>query len=136
MLLNNDLDIKKAISVYDRTEKLPEVKLKRLLRSQTVQNMITEEIIKLYESNGITADHVIKEEKTILETAKNKEDLTNAIKILANWRESLDLKPKQTQVTTTTTDYLRLINKDNEQLEAKRETKQLKKDNEKPDNND
>jgi hypothetical protein len=122
MLLNGKVDFEQLGKVYRPDDQIPAAKAKRVLRSKTIQNMVTEEIIKLYESNGITVDSVVKEEKNILNSAKEANNLRIQLDVVNNWRDSLDIKPaKQQQITTTTVDYVKLLDKkDNRQIEASR----------------
>ena len=135
MLWNNTIDAQRLMNVYDRTEKQPELKLKRLLRSQTVQTMINNDLETIYKGKGIDASKVIDEEISVLNSCKETTDdgvvkyidRTNALKVITNWRESLDMKPKQQQITTTETNYLQLLSKDKDgtkQITAK-QTKEL-----------
>ena len=135
MLLNGKVDFEQLGKVYRPDDQIPAAKAKRVLRSKTIQNMVTEEIIKLYESNGITIDSVVKEEVNILNAAKEANNLRIQLDVVNNWRDSLDLKPaKQVNNTVTTTDYIRLIDKNsNKQIEAK-QTKQLTSNNSESDN--
>ena len=119
-LLNNDINVQTLINIYDRTEKQPEIKLKRLLRSQTVQTMITEKLIELTEKHGITAKESLEYRKQVLQMAIDKGDLTNLNKALDSFDIKLDLQPiKQQQITTTQTDYIKLIDKNKGSIEAK-----------------
>lgn len=128
MLLNGNVDFDKLGKIYRPDDLHPEWKAKRVLKSRYIQDMTAEEIVKIYNSQGITSETVIKEEKSILDEAKTAGNLRIQLDVVNNWRESLDFKPKQQQVTSTQTDYLRLIDKDKQVIEAKRETKQLKSD--------
>ena len=121
MVLNGDIDARKAINVYDRTEQKPEWKLKRLLRSQTVQDMITNEVIELYEKNRITPEYVIKQEKALLKATKADDDHTNRFKILQTWGRRMELDPKTT-VNKQTEEYhfsRHLPSGEKQQLKAK-----------------
>ena len=102
-LLINNGDLTEAVRCYDRTEKQPGYKLKKLLKSKTVQNMITEELLNIYKSKGIDADRVIDEEIELLQVAKANDDRRITLDVLKNWRESLDLKPLKSTTTTQLT---------------------------------
>jgi len=127
MLLNNNVDWVKLGKIYDYADKIPEAKARRVIRKSFIQDMITEKLIELTEKHGITAQQSLEARKKILDLAIEKGDLTNANKALDSFDVKLDLQPiKQQQITTTQTDYLRLIDKETgKELQAK-QTKQLK----------
>jgi len=81
------------MNVYDKYEKKPDWKTKCLLKRKVVQNMINEEIVKLYEISGINPQFVIKKQIEVLTKALEKEDLTNANKVLESFKESLSMNP-------------------------------------------
>ena len=97
MLLNGNIDWIKLGNVYNTKEKLPDVKAKKLVRQAIVQEMVTEEILKIYESNGITADFVLKKRLEVLNEAlsNDKKDLTNANKVLESFESKLIDNVKQ-----------------------------------------
>ena len=113
MKLNGGIDYRKLCNVYgDYKEQLPEVKVKRLLRSETVQDMVESEILALYELENITAKSVISEENVIFKQAKESKDNNNAIKILQTWGKRIGLDPqqvKQSITLTAKTDYRALL---------------------------
>ncbi len=78
MLITGEVDYQKAINVYDRTEQRPDWKVKCLLKRKEVQNMLVEEIERLYEKNNVTPEFVIQKQLEILKLAMEKKDLTNA----------------------------------------------------------
>ena len=127
MLLNNNIDWIKLKNVYNRTIKddYAEYNIKKIIRQRESQQVITEELVKIYELNGVTPDYVVKQELELLDKAKSKDDLSNAIKIVSNFRESLDLKPKQQQTTREETNYLSFIDKKQGKIEAKQVIKQI-----------
>ncbi len=127
MLLDGKIDWIKLKNVYNRSIKddYAEYNIRKIIRIS--QPMITEKLIELTEKYGITAQQSLEARKKILDLAIEKGDLTNANKALDSFDTKLDLQPiKQQQITTTQTDYLRLIDKETgKQIEAK-QTKQLK----------
>lgn len=130
MLWQGKVDWKQLGRIYRPDDKIPEAKAKRVVRSQYIQNMVTEKLIELTEKHGITAKESLEMRKKLLDMAIEKGDLTNANKALDSFDTKLDLQPvKQQQITTTQTDYLRLIDKETgNELQAK-QVKQLKQDN-------
>ena len=54
MLLEGKINYQTLMNVYDKYEKKPEWKTKCLLKRKVIQDMINKEIIKLYETKGIT----------------------------------------------------------------------------------
>jgi len=128
MKLNGYIDYNKLVRTWNIKEQNPEYKCRRLLRTKVISDMVTEEIIKLYNENGITPDFVIKQELELLSKAKDKDDLTNAIKIIANFRESMDFKPKQQTAVSIQTDYIKMIDKNKGSIEAK-QVKQIESNN-------
>lgn len=116
--------------VYDRSIKpeYAEARIKKILRHREVQNMLTEEIAKLYEENQITPDKVIKDEIMLRDLAVDKKDLTNFNKVLDKWRDSLQMLPVKNQITETYEEnYVKLLednSKETRKLRAK-QTKQL-----------
>jgi len=127
-MLNGRIDYKTLINVYDRNEPFPEIKVKKLIRQRTIQDMLTEEILKLYEDNQITPDKVIKDEVLLRDLAVDKKDLTNFNKVLDKWRDSLQMLPIKNQITETYEEnYVKLLEDDTKlthKLRAK-QTKQL-----------
>ena len=125
MLLSGKVDWVKLGRVFQPHQKMPDIKARRIVRQRMVQDMVQEELLKLYEKEGVTPENVIASEKELLMECKEKKDLTNWNKLLDKWRESIDLKPvKQHQITTTETNYLELLDKD-----GKIKAKQIKERN-------
>jgi len=93
MLLKGNINYQTLMNVYDKYEKKPEWKTKCLLKRKVVQNMINEELNRLYDSKGITPDFVIQKQLELLNKAFEKEDLTNANKVLESFKESLSMNP-------------------------------------------
>ncbi len=91
MLINNNIDYKKACNVYKRNEAQPEWTVKRLLRRKEVQNMLSDEIAKIYEAQGITPQFVIDRQKEVLRGALKKLDYSNANRVLESFKESLGM---------------------------------------------
>jgi len=99
MLINGDINWEMLGRVYRPDDKHPSWKAKRVVRSKEIQNLTTEAINEIYSKQGIDSDLIVKEEVEMLTATKEKGDYTNALKIIANWRESLDLKPQKVTVT-------------------------------------
>ena len=93
MLLEGKINCQTLMNVYDKYEKKPEWKTKCLLKRKVVQNMINEEINKLYEISGINPQFVIQKQLELLNKAFEKDDLTNANKVLESFKESLSMNP-------------------------------------------
>ena len=138
MLLDNNIDYKKLKNVYNKAIKddYAEWNIRKIIRQRSVEPMITEKLIELTEKHGVTAQESLETRKKLLALAIEKGDLTNANKALDSFDTKLDLQPiKQQQITTTQTDYLKLIDKDKGQIEAKRTT-ETKGNEEKPAENE
>jgi len=120
MKLNGKIDYKTLCNVYgDYKEKLPDVKVKRLLRSETVQNMIESEILSLYEAEGITAESLIKKEIALYKlTIKNKSyNVSNSILDKQGKRIGLDPKEVRQSISITAkTNYKALLEADTAQI--------------------
>ena len=99
MKLNGKIDYNQLVRTWNIKEQNPEFKCKRLLRTKTISDMVTEELLNIYKEQGITPDLVIQEEKELLQLAKVNNDRRITLDVLKNWRESLDLKPIKTQTT-------------------------------------
>ncbi len=95
MLINNNIDYKKACNVYKRNEKIPEATVKRLLKRKVVQDMLVEEIEALFEKEGVTPEFVIKNQKKVLDMSLDKKDLSNANRVLESFRDSLNMNPSK-----------------------------------------
>lgn len=93
MLLKGNINFQTLMNVYDRYEKRPEWKTQCLLKRKVVQQMINEEIEKLYNAKGISPDFVIQKQLEVLNKALEKEDLTNANKVLESFKDSLSMNP-------------------------------------------
>ena len=93
MLIKGNINYQTLMNIYDRYEKKPEWKVKNLLKRKAVQNMINDEIIKLYEVKGINPAFVMQKQLEVLNKAIEKEDLTNANKVLESFKESLSMNP-------------------------------------------
>jgi hypothetical protein len=128
MLLNGDINYIKLKNVYNKAIKddYAEYNIRKIIRQRHNTEMITEKLIELTEKHGITAEESLRKRKQLLDLAIEKGDLTNANKALDSFDTKLDLQPvKQQQITTTQTDYIKLIDKgNNKQIEAK-QVKQL-----------
>ena len=130
MLLNNNVDWIKLKNVYNRSikDEYAKYNIRKIIRIS--QPMITEKLIELTEKHGITAQQSLEARKKILDLAIEKGDLTNANKALDSFDIKLDLTPiKQQQITTTQTDYIKLIDKNKGSIEAK-QVKQIESNNE------
>ena len=108
MLLNGTIDWNKLGKVYNSKEQIPELKAKRLLRNKDVQNMVTDEILRIYNDNGITPDFILKKRLEVLNKAMDQEkpDLSNANKVLESFENKLidnkEIKTTQTEVISFT----------------------------------
>jgi len=128
MLLNGDIDWIKLGNVYNTKEKLPDVKAKKLVKQGIVQEMVTDEILKIYNDNGITPDFILKERLNVLNAAKEKGDLSNANKVLESFENKLidnkEVKTTQTEVISFTNmletgEKVKITGKQVKQLENK-----------------
>ena len=93
MLLEGRINYQTLMNVYDKYEKQPEWKTRCLLKRKVIQSMINEEINKLYETSGINPQFVIQKQLELLNKAFEKDDLTNANKVLESFKESLSMNP-------------------------------------------
>ena len=111
MLISGKFDWGALIRTYNRTEQMPEVRAKRVLRRKHIQEMVQEELYKIV-SKFIDQDEVISKRLEVLNAAIEKGDLSNANKALDSFDEKLDLKPvKQHQIQTTETNWIELLHK-------------------------
>ena len=99
MLINGDINWEMLGRVYRPDDKNPSWKAKRVVRSKEIQNLTTEAINEIYSKQGIDSDLVVREEKQLLEAAKQADDRRITLDVQKNWRESLDLKPQKVTVT-------------------------------------
>lgn len=130
MLLNGEIEWNKLGRVYNTKEQIPELKAKKLLRSKDVQQMVTDEILKIYESNGITPDFILKKRLEVLNTAlsEDKKDLTNANKVLESFESKLiDNKKETTSTETQQISFVTMLDSgEKKQVKGKRTIKQIK----------
>ncbi|MFC2083656.1 hypothetical protein ACFLS9_01230 [Bacteroidota bacterium] len=135
MLINNQVDYKKACNVYKRNEANPVATIRKLLRRKEVQLMIEKEIIKLYEKESITPSEVVKIEKDLFKKTLKASDYTNSIKLLKAWRDSLGMAaPKVTKSESYEERYsmdLRAIEKLQKKFEEDKRLKEEQKDSKK-----
>jgi len=134
MKMSGEVDYHQLGLVFNPKEKLPEVKAKKLVKQKVIQEMATEEIMKLMEEKGITKDSVIDLEKEILEACKDENgkiaDRNNALKISDKWSKRTDLDTEHKQITTTEqVDFTQILsegeNKETKKVSAKKEVKGL-----------
>ena len=135
MLVNGRIDWKMLGRVYKPNDKNPILKAKNTVRRKEIQEMTDTAIIEIYEKQGISTDLIVSEEKAVLDSCKGENgyiDRTNALKVIANWRESLDMKPDK-QITTQTQEisYIELLD-GQESKQLKDKAKQI--EDKKPDN--
>ena len=129
MLLNGNIDYKKLKNVYNKAikDEYAEYNIRKIIRQRHNTEMITEKLIELTEKHGITAEQSLNYRKEILNKAIDKGDLTNANKALDSFDVKLDLQPiKQQQITTTQTDYVRLLDKNTGKQITAKQTKEIK----------
>lgn len=113
MLMSGRIDWEKLGTMYRPDQAQPVWTLKRLLKQEGTKRMINEEIDKLLSEEGITPSFVIKSRKEVLSKAIEKEDLTNANRVLDSFEDKLDMKPKESKfITSTQTNYMALLEKD------------------------
>ena len=93
MLLKGNINYQTLMNVYDKYEKKPEWKVQCLLKRKDIQNMINDALEKLYDEQGITPKFVIEKQLELLNKAFEKDDLTNANKVLESFKESLSMNP-------------------------------------------
>ena len=129
MLLNGNIDYKKLKNVYNKAikDEYAEYNIRKIIRQRHNTEMITEKLIELTEKHGITAEQSLTLRKEILNKAIKKGDFTNANKALDSFDVKLDLQPiKQQQITTTQTDYVRLLDKNTGKQITAKQTKEIK----------
>ena len=133
MLMNGNVNYRQLVNVYDRSEQQPEVKAKKLLRLREIQDVVTDEILKIYESNGITPDFILKKRLEVLNTAlsEDKKDLTNANKVLESFESKLiDNKKETTSTETQQISFVTMLDSgEKKQVKGKRTIKQIKENN-------
>lgn len=113
MVMSGRIDWEKLGTMYRPDQAQPVWTLKRLLKQEETKRMINEEIDKLLNEEGITPSFVIKSRKDVLQKAIDKEDLTNANRVLDSFEDKLDMKPKESKfITTTQTNYMAFLDKD------------------------
>jgi len=133
MLLNGAVDFNKLGKIYNSKELIPEAKAKKILRNREVAQMVTDEIAKIYESNGITPDFILKKRLEVLNTAlsEDKKDLTNANKVLESFESKLiDNKKETTSTETQQISFVTMLDSgEKKQVKGKRTIKQIKENN-------
>lgn len=131
LLEYDKFDYNRLKNVYDKTIKpeYAEYRIRSIVRQREFQSMVSEQIEQYYKDAGVTPEFVIKQELEILDKAKTKDDLSNAIKIVNNFRESLELKPKQQVTAREETNYLSYIDKKQGKIEAKQTIKSIEQGN-------
>jgi hypothetical protein len=138
MLLNGTVDFNKLGKVYNSKELIPEAKAKKILRNREVAQMVTDEIAKIYESNGITPDFILKKRLEVLNEAlsNDKKDLTNANKVLESFESKLiDNKKEVSSTETQQISFVGMLETgEKAKLTGKRTVKQIKQGNGKPQN--
>ncbi len=109
-LVSGKIEWEKLGQMYRPDQQQPVWTLKRLLKTEETQRMVNEEIDKLLTDEGITAKFTIKKRKEVLEKAIEKNDLTNANRVLDSFEDKLDMKPKETKfLRTTQIDYKKYL---------------------------
>lgn len=93
MLLKGEINYQTLMNVYDKYEKKPEWKVQCLLKRKDIQNMINDALEKLYDERGVNPKFVIEKQLELLNKAFEKDDLTNANKVLESFKESLSMNP-------------------------------------------
>lgn len=63
--------------------------------------MVTDELIRLYEKENVTPEKVIKDRKKVLKIAFQRNDLTNANKVLDSFENNLAMRPDKQIITQT-----------------------------------
>lgn len=128
MLMSGTVNYRQLVNVYDRSEQQPEIKAKKLLRLRAIQDVVTDEILKIYDDNGITPDFILKKRLEVLNTAMSQDrpDLSNANKVLESFEAKLidnkEIKTTQTEVISFTN---MLESGKKVKLTGKKETKSL-----------
>jgi len=93
MLLKGNINYQTLMNVYDKYEKQPKWKVQCLLKRKDIQNMINDALEKLYDEQGVNPKFVIEKQLELLNKAFEKDDLTNANKVLESFKESLSMNP-------------------------------------------
>jgi len=102
LVSGSKIEWEKLGQMYRSDQKQPVWTLKRLIKQEETQRMIDEEIDKLLFDEGITPKFAIQQRKKVLKKALEKEDLTNANRVLDSFEDKLDMKPKEIKFQQTT----------------------------------
>lgn len=130
MMITGEYDYRILRNVYDKTLDMQyaEVRIKKIIRKN--QDMLTEEIVKLYEQAKITPKSVIKEEKALLKLAKEENQLSVAEKIISKWGKRTQLDGQETKTTMQvkgSIDYSKYLLPEKDEIPAN--YKQIESDN-------
>jgi hypothetical protein len=110
LVSGSNIEWEKLGQMYRPDQQQPVWTLKRLLKQEETQGMVSKELEKLLSDEGVTAQYSIKNRKKVFEMAIEKQDLSNANKALDSFDDKLGLKPIETKYQQTTQiDYKALL---------------------------
>jgi hypothetical protein len=81
MWLNNKVDLVKLGKIYRPKDKIPEASVKVLLRQPEIKEMISKELKKIFQDNGIDEKYVLELYKSVAGKAKEKENLSTILRV-------------------------------------------------------
>jgi hypothetical protein len=110
LVSGSNIEWEKLGQMYRPDQQQPVWTLKRLLKQEETQGMVSKELEKLLSDEGVTAQYSIENRKKVFEMAIEKQDLSNANKALDSFDDKLGLKPIETKYQQTTQiDYKALL---------------------------
>ena len=78
----------------DSEPKIQEAALKRFIKNDEVRNFANDQLIKTLTDNDITIDYLVKEKKSVLQQAKEKDQLSVALKAIESFENNLGINNK------------------------------------------
>ena len=110
MILSGKTDLNKLAEMYRPDSLKPIATLRRLLKQKEVKQLIDKKLDEALKLHGIDVEFVLKKRKEILEGSMEKQDYSNANRVLESFEDKLDMKPVISKITVTEeTDYKALL---------------------------
>lgn len=81
MWLNNTVDLAKLGKIYAPKQLIPEASIKRLLRQPEIKEMVSKELRKVFQENGIDEKYVLELYKKVAGKAEEKENLSTVLRV-------------------------------------------------------
>ncbi len=108
-LSNNDIK-ELCLKVYHKYDKIKHVRVRNTLNTEITQNKINEALISFYSSAGLNKEEAINLLNLAKETAKEKKDVTNLLKIVEKYENAANLTQKTATRATysETTDFSKI----------------------------